>query len=252
MCGSFKIAGYPGRFPGYYWRLDCSPALVRFLLVFFLSCCICAAQSVTIGAIGGGRVTDDVVGFHTPESNIISGVPPFRPESRLYVVGPAIEIGLPHHFGVELDALYHRQGVFYTFLNGVYTYTTSGERDNIWEFPVLLKYKLRAHAMNPFVEVGVAPRTMSGRITEINQDDFSSLGPPSSTTRRTSYGPDAGLASGGGIRFHLAHLTIAPQVRYTRWFDTPVSGADYARIGGTFSSNLNQMDALVGIGWRVK
>jgi len=35
-------------------------------------------------------------------------------------------------------------------------YSTAKERDNIWEFPVLLKYKLGFPLLHPFVEAGVA------------------------------------------------------------------------------------------------
>jgi hypothetical protein len=237
----------------YYWYSNCTAALLRFPLIFFLTCCTCGAQSITIGVVGGGRVTDDVVGFHTPESNVISGVPAFRPESRFYLVGPAIEVGLPHRFSLEFDALYHRQGFFCTFYDrGAFIYHTYGERDNVWEFPVLLKYRLRGRAMNPFVEMGVTPRTMRGRITDISQDAFSGLGPPSSSTYATSYSPTVGFVSGGGIEFHVGHISLAPQVRYTRWFATPVWGADGSRIGGIFSSNLNQLDLLVGINWKLR
>ena len=226
--------------------------VVRHLLICFVICSTCAAQSITIGGIGGGRITEDVVAFHTPESNVISGVPPFRLESRFYLVGPTIGIGLPHSLGVELDALYHRQGFFYTFVSSAFAFETFGERDNVWEFPVLLKYKPRWHAMNPFIESGVAPRTITGRITKISQDDFSSLGPPSSSTYSASYGPSVGFVSGGGIEFNFGRLHLVPQVRYTRWFAAPVSGADYGRIGGTFSSNLNQVDILVEIGGKLR
>ncbi len=226
--------------------------LLRFLLISFLSCCTCAAQAFSIGVIGGGRVTDDVTGFHTPESSVISGAPPFRPESRFYVVGPAIEMGLAHGFSVEFDALYHRQGLFFTFYTGAYVYQTAGERDNVWEFPLLLKYRLREHAMNPFLEAGVTPRIMRGSITIISQSNFSGLGPPSSSTYATSYSPTVGFVSGGGVQFRVGHLRLAPQVRYTRWFTTPVWGIDGSIVGGIFASNLNQVDFLVGINWKLR
>lgn len=53
-----------------------------------------------------------MVSFNTPESFAPSAGPAFRLESRLYEVGPAVEIGLPRGISVEFDALYHRQGFF--------------------------------------------------------------------------------------------------------------------------------------------
>lgn len=146
--------------------------LVRYLLVFFLSSCICAAQSIAIGAIGGGRLTDDVLSFLTSEAPTVTGAPPFRLESRFYDVGPTIEIGLAHGLSVEFDALYHRQGVFFTFAQITF-FQTYRERDNLWELPLLL---LRRHAVNPFLEAGIVPRTMTGGITQISYNDFLTLG----------------------------------------------------------------------------
>ena len=224
---------------------------MRCFLVYLETCCICAAQSIAIGAIGGGRVTDDVVSFNTPESNLlVSGAPVFRVESRFYDVGPAIEIGLPHGLGVEFDALYHRQGFFYTFYHDT-LYTTAGERDNTWEFPLLLKYRLRWLVFHPFVEAGVAPRTMSGRLTGTLQSDDITLSPPSPLSLTMSYSPSVGFVAGGGLRFDLGHLRLEPQMRYTRWFTTPISGLA-GDILGSFSSNLNQADIFVGISWRLR
>ena len=234
---------------GRIWACKCEFRLVRYLL-FVLTCCICDAQSIAIGGIGGARVTDDVLSFNTPEANVVSGVPAFRLESRFYVAGPTIEIGLPHFLSVEFDALYHRQRFFHTFYHDTF-YTTSSERDNTWEFPFLLKYKLRSLAVDPFVEAGVAPRIMTGRVTGTFQTDLITLSPPSTSTSAASYSPSVGFVGGGGLQFHRGHLRIAPQVRYTRWLTMPVSGVA-GGISGTFSSNFNQADVLVGISWSLR
>ena len=231
------------------WRSNCQPVLVRYLLIFLLTGCICAAQSISIGAIGGGRLTDDVLSFNTPGANSITGAPAFRLESRFYDVGPTIEIGLPRGLSVEFDALYHRQGIFFTFA-GTTVYSTYGERDNSWELPLLLKYKQRWRAVNLFVEAGVTPRTITGRITAIDQNDLVALGPPFTSTYPSSHSPSVGFVAGGGLQFNAGHLRLAPQVRYTRWFTTPVQGVD--NLVGSFSSNLNQVDILVGISWRLR
>lgn len=223
---------------------------MRYLLVVFLTCCACAAQSIAVGVIGGGRVTDDVLSFPSPEANGVSLESAFRLESRFYDVGPMIEIGLIHGFAVEFDAVYHRQGFFSTFYHDT-LYYTSGERDNSWEFPLLLKYKLRFSVLNPFIEAGVAPRTISGRVVGTVQADDITLSPPSSSSFPASYSPSVGFVAGGGLHFNLGHLRLAPQVRYTRWATAPVGGLYYS-LGSTYSSNQNQLDVLVGISWKVK
>ncbi len=73
--------------------------------------------------------------------------------SKRYVVGPALDIGLPLGFGVEVDALYRREGFQTSFGNAFYS-ASSQERANSWEFPILLKYRLPVPVIKPFVEVG--------------------------------------------------------------------------------------------------
>ena len=224
---------------------------MRYLLVVFLTCCACAAQSIAVGAIGG-RLTDDVLSFPSPGLNGLSVESAFRLESRFYDVGPMIEIGLTHGFAVEFDAVYHRQGLFYTFDHDT-DYSTSRERDNSWEFPLLLKYNLRFPVLHPFVEAGVAPRTISGGVAGTDQPGLSTPGPPgpSGPSVPLSYSPSVGFVAGGGLQFNLGLLRLAPQVRYTRWATAPVGGP-YFSLGSTYSSNQNQFDLLVGISWKVK
>jgi hypothetical protein len=225
---------------------------VRYLFIVFLTCCGCAAQSIAVGVIGGARLTNDVLLFPAPEANGVSTEAAFKLASRFYDVGPMIEICLTHGFAVELDALYHRQGFFSAFYHDT-VYYTSRERDNNWEFPLLLKYKLRFPVLNPIVEAGVAPRTISGRVVSAGQTDLFGLGPPSpfGPSVPLSYSPTVGFVAGGGLQFNLGHLRLAPQVRYTRWATAPVGGLYYS-LGSTYSSNQNQVDVLVGISWKLK
>src|SRR6516225_4253780 len=101
---------------------------MRAIVLFLLIVPICCSQTVFVGAVAGGRLTDDVAGVA-------------RPESKRYVVGPMIEVSLPVGFSVEFEAIYHRHG--YTaeafHFNQV---QIDRERANSWEFPVLLRYKL--------------------------------------------------------------------------------------------------------------
>lgn len=226
---------------------------MRYVLAIFLTCCACAAQSIAVGVIGGARLTGDVLTFPAPVLNgVVSTASAFRLESRFYDVGPMLEIGLAHGFAVELDAVYHRQGFYSTFYHDT-EYSASRERDNVWEFPLLLKYNFRSPALHPFVEAGVAPRTMSGRVAAASETSLSTpvALPPPGPSFPLSYSPSVGFVAGGGLQFNLGHLRLAPQVRYTRWATAPVSGLYYS-LGSTYSSNQNQLDVLVGISLKVK
>lgn len=212
---------------------------------------LCLRRAIhCIGGIAGGRVTNDVSPSSSPVANSLTGVPSFSLESKFYDVGPAIEIGLGQRFAVEFDAIYHRQGFFTAFYHDT-LYYTDGERDNSWEFPVLLKYKLRSSALSPFVQAGVAPRTIGGRVVGTFQTYGYSLSPPYPTHNSVSYSPSVGFVAGAGLQLDLGHLRLAPQARYTRWGTAPVSGL-YNSIYSTYSSNQNQLDLLIGITWKVK
>lgn len=132
-------------------------------------------------------------------------------------------------------------------------YYTSRERDNDWEFPVLLKHKLRLPVLHSFVEAGVAPRTIGGRVAGTSQLSLTTPAstPPVGPSVPVSYSPSVGFVAGGGVEFNPGRLRVAPQVRYTRWAAAPVDGLFYS-LGSTYSSNQNQLDLLVGVSWKVK
>jgi hypothetical protein len=99
--------------------------------------CLCAAmamtamaQSVHFGVKGGIALRDDL-----SRSSATS-------ESKRYVVGPMVVLGLPHGFSLEFDALYRRVG--YRTSDSFAGLVSSNERfrGNSWEFPILLRKSL--------------------------------------------------------------------------------------------------------------
>jgi hypothetical protein len=213
---------------------------MRYLLILSLTCCACVGQSVSIGAVGGGRLTSDVTS-------------PATAESRFYIVGPMIEVDLLHGFAVEFDALYHRNGYALVLDNLPFTLTSERERANSWEFPVLLKYNLsmsKAKA-NAFVEAGLAARKIAGNLSENNAvlDQFSNSYMYSGSSGKTNWAASMGIVTGAGVRLGLGRLRVSPEVRYTYWTSTPINLYGF---GGTPVSNRNQFDILVGIAWKIR
>lgn len=209
---------------------------MRYLLTLVLTCCALSGQPVTIGVIGGARTTDDVnTSFITPES-------------RRYVVGPSVELALPLNFALEVDALYRRQRYGYHAppiigLSGIYT---ESERANSWEFPILLKYKLRVPVVKPFVEAGFAPRRITGTAADTNVV-FNATGPDFASFVNTKVDSTSlGIVAGGGVQFSIGRLRISPEARYTHWTSAIVLGP----IGAVGSQS--QADILVGIGWKLR
>jgi len=121
--------------------------------------CICYGQSLSVGAVGGARVTDDLSGAGATSV------------SKRYVVGPALDIDLPLGLGVEVDALYRREGFQSSFSNA-FIGVSSEERANSWEFPILPKYKLPIPLAKPFLEAGYAPRVIHGSLSSQTPRSF--------------------------------------------------------------------------------
>src|SRR6185437_14697949 len=95
-------------------------AVAGFLLIFGS---FASAQSIGIGLKGGVRVTDD---FDNQSA---------KSESKCYIVGPMITIGLPLGFQAEFDALYRRVA-FRTGNNDILSQFTQRGTANSWEFPM--------------------------------------------------------------------------------------------------------------------
>jgi hypothetical protein len=210
---------------------------LRYFLMISLTCCACAAQSITVGVIGGGRVTDDVTCCATSES-------------RQYILGPAVEFGLPFSLAVEFDALYHREGYQIPF-NNVGGSGLQTERANDWQFPIMLKYKLPVPSARPFFEIGFAPRTISGTITNtgVSVNDTTGQQTPFRNSMATSWSSSVGVVAGGGVQFGFGRLRVSPELRYTYWPNTSIN-VTFAN-GPSFQSNQKQFDVLVNIGWRL-
>jgi len=206
-----------------------------FFSILFLSAAA-SAQLVTFGVKGALRATNDVEGSAGSES-------------KIYSVGPSVEVGLPHRFSFEYDALYNRFGYSYSSTDFIGEVQFGRSRGNSWEFPLLMKYRLTGGAIAPYVLAGYAPRTMSGDVVYTGFS-FLQLGGPAAPYRfsyNQPYGVSHGLVAGGGIRIPAGRLRITPEVRYLRWKDSPYD--EEGSRGFYIFVPQNEVRVLVGIGW---
>lgn len=181
------------------------------------------AQHLSIGVTGGIGLTDAFVDQTAGNSNggfhLYSG-------AKDYLVGPAIEVRLPFHLGVELDALYrplHLTDATFSFIGPPPINRISQGTIATWEFPLLGKYHLAGRLIRPFVEAGPS---------------FRHGGTNTSLLGGLSVISSHGFTAGGGGEIHLWRLGIAPEFRYTRW------AADNYPFP---FSNVNQAELLVGL-----
>ncbi len=181
------------------------------------------AQAVSVGVKGG-----------LPLADLPSGG---QNESRLYLVGPSVEVRLPAGFAIEASALYRRIGNTARFgllginLDPANPMPTGAqgpiavaysrrERGNSWEFPLLGKYyfRQRVRGWQPFVGTGYAFRTV-GFHSDSTQTNIDPSGVvhtfPIKNDLRSQLGIGATVAA--GFRFRTGRVSMLPEVRYTRW-----------------------------------
>lgn len=208
-----------------------------------LASCVCFGQPVSVGVIGGVRATDDL-----DEGGA-------RSVSKRYAVGPSVELGLPFGLAVEADAIYRRAGIQASASNGDYNIFVH-EHANLWEFPVLLKYRIPVSVAKPFLEVGYVRRITGGDIGRKVTGNLPNWPGMTYSTYYSNWYDSNGVVVGGGVQFALGHLRLAPTVRYTRWTGDTATGAfggAHAIFSGQpWQSNQNQVDVLLGVAWKFR
>jgi len=207
-------------------------------LLFFAVCSICSAQSLSVGFVGGIRATNDVLDGATSES-------------KRYIVGPMVNVGLPMGFEAEFDALYSHEG-YRAYLSNVFGNQFNRETAQSWEFPILLRYRIPLFRFRPFAEIGFAQRTISGTIestTVVNPYYFS---PPGTfhSSAPTNWASSKGVVFGGGIQLGFGKLHVSPEVRFTHWNNTPIYGQIPDGNGYSLTTQ-NQVEVVVGFGWHL-
>jgi hypothetical protein len=162
--------------------------------------------------------------------------------------GPTVELHLPYRFSVEFNALYrnYRANSSFPFQLGpnvnVYT-STSVQKTNAWDFPLLLKYRLQVGSIRPFVSAG---HFWTHESTEASAFYFCSG--PQGSCRPADYpapvplggqyrssATQRGPVGGAGIEFKTRHVMISPELRFSRpTYGNPRDNRFTALVGFTF------------------
>lgn len=174
----------------------------------------------------------------------------FRSYTNRYIVGGTAELRLPFGLGVEVDALYRH----YNFetsgaLSPAGTTLTASGSTGAWEFPLLAKYRFPFKLARPFVDAGAAWDTLQGLKQAITVVSPVPIVPPKNFNHPV-HGTTTGFVLGGGVEIRVPYVHISPEIRFTHWvtqhFVTASAPPLFSANSG-FSSNQNQVEALLGI-----
>jgi hypothetical protein len=159
------------------------------------------------------------------------------------------EIRLPFRLGVEADALYRTFG-YTSHSQSCCAASTIRERSNSWEFPLIVKYRIPAPLVHPFVGIGADWRHVQG--TDTSYGYYMSA--PSQGTYfnnvrgPTNYSLTHGLVVSAGVDLGVRHIRFSPQFRYVHW-----TAPFLYQVGGDGSyyiqSPQNEYFVLVGLSW---
>ena len=192
---------------------------------------------VALGVVGGSMLVRPV--RSTRYSGVLSGpdLPPdaqvdiSRAYFRSWIVGPRIEVGLTSRWSVLTEANYrqirYRETTSYDLID------TGGNRRRdevsfegksavLWQFPLLLKYRLTGRSVEPFFEAGPSlrlPQDIAGQLSTV------------------------GLTAGVGVRLKSLDVNIEPGLRFSHWGSTKYQSGET----GTNDVRRDQLDAVFAV-----
>jgi opacity protein-like surface antigen len=180
----------------------------------------------------------------------------FQAQTKPFTVGPVLDVGLPHGFGIELGAMYKRlaqQGEQITAVGPLYPdrYPDPDAEDNplifqrntvsatghSWEFPVAGQYHFSLHSTRPYLEAGIVYNQLSNIFeTYTGGPQLPLQFPAVISTPATSSSNRTGLLLGAGLGFRWEKIRVTPGLRYTR----------YGTVDSKKIASTNALDFLVG------
>jgi hypothetical protein len=188
-----------------------------------LFCAAIAASStaawaeIEIGIRAGVPLTD---AFDATQSAVRG----FENVPKRYTVGPTLQVNLPFSLALTIDVLYKRLAYEQTEAGGATTTQTA----NMFELPVMLRYKFGEGNLKPFISGGPT----------FNKITAGAVRNPVQFVKSNT----AGVVLGTGVEVGALVFKLTPELRYTR------RGAESFRdaVGGLLKSNKDQIEFLVG------
>ncbi len=185
------------------------------------------AQHVSFGGTAGVPLND----LATASEGIVS-------TTERFTVGPALRVGLPHAFAVDLELLYKR-------FDFGFASDPARIAVNHLELPLLLRYGFAGSFLHPFIHVGLS---INWAIPSDGENSCPGADPESNyyciggrTAAQLRHQQTYGPVLGAGVEFELKALRLAPELRVTRWVDRNFGTQD-----SPLQSSLTQVELLLG------
>lgn len=209
---------------------------MRLLFLLVLVAASACAQPFTAGVKLGATLTDLL---NSAQSAAIG----YHSATNRYVLGGTVEARLPFGLGLEIDGLYHH----YNFessgtISPPGTSLSTRGSTGAWELPVLAKYRVPFPVVRPFVDAGAAWDILSGYSQSVTATSLTTPVRPPENLNQPVHNTTPGIVVGAGLDVKTTYVHVSPEVRYTHW----ESHHFYSPNGG-FTSNLNQVEIMIGI-----
>ena len=212
----------------------------RIAAIFIAVTGAATAQTVGIGAKAGVPLT---AYFDTGTAPVRGGTLDYSSDTRRYTFGPTLELRFNTGISLEVDALYKRFNytrVENTSVSGVVTNSSVTVDGNSWDIPVMMKYRW-PQRVAPFVAGGFVMRYLqAGRARGVSTVQTAQGTTTTQIDTEESFPlfvPGATIA--GGIEIGSGRIRLIPEVRYSRWRATSISGPLQLRP--------NQAELLFGV-----
>lgn len=176
------------------------------------------AQNISVGIRAGVPMTDAF-------DATVSATRGFDDIPKRFTIGPTLEVRLPLRLGVTFDILYKRLSYRQVEVDGLtFTHTS-----NMFEFPLMLRYRFGEGSLRPFVAGGPT----------FNHVSAGAVRDPVRFVKSST----AGIVLGAGVEVKALLIRITPELRYTH------RGAEnfVDAVGGLLKSNRQQAEFLVGL-----
>ncbi len=198
-------------------------------------------------------------GVATLEPISVSG--PFDRQLHPLIIGPVIEVALPHDLGIEVSALHRR--ITYRFKGPVINPTRvppqvqEETKADSWELPLVLKRHVAVGSRwRPFGEIGLAIRHTSS--TTHAYGYVYAPGGPFPFYRPVAFPEEEktlelvkpwgeGLVVGVGQEIRIGFLRVQPELRYMRWLNAAFRTRSLPARPPGLQSNRNSLDFFIGV-----